>query len=167
MSIELALDACTLKSSVDCKLIGLSITSGCPTLHSIKSSIEGYEKVNEEMLAYILNLQKKDPIGIVKSNFKGWHSKDFNMKDHKDFKKDWLKINDEQVNYFIDKGCERRCVTCKAGSLVLWDSRLMHCGKEPLKDRKEQKFRNVAYICMMPRTLCSHANIKKRINFAY
>ena len=27
MSIELALDACTLKSSVDCKLIGLSITA--------------------------------------------------------------------------------------------------------------------------------------------
>ena len=43
--------------------------------------IEGYEKVNKEMLAYILNLQEKDPDGIVKSNFKGWHSKDFDMKD--------------------------------------------------------------------------------------
>jgi uncharacterized protein (TIGR02466 family) len=43
--------------------------------------IEGYEKVNKEMLAYILNLQEKDPNGIVKSNFKGWHSKDFDMKD--------------------------------------------------------------------------------------
>ena len=45
------------------------------------SKIEGYEKVNNEMLNYILNLQKKDPVGIVKSNFKGWHSSDFNMKD--------------------------------------------------------------------------------------
>lgn len=43
--------------------------------------IEGYEKVNKEMLAYILDLKKKDPIGVLKSNFKGWHSKDFNMKD--------------------------------------------------------------------------------------
>ena len=43
--------------------------------------IIGYEKVNREMLAYILNLQKKDPVGVLKSNFKGWHSKDFNMKD--------------------------------------------------------------------------------------
>ena len=43
--------------------------------------IVGYEKVNREMLAYILNLQKKDPVGVLKSNFKGWHSKDFNMKD--------------------------------------------------------------------------------------
>ena len=43
--------------------------------------IEGYEKVNKEMLAYIINLKEKDPDGVVKSNFNGWHSKDFNMKD--------------------------------------------------------------------------------------
>jgi len=43
--------------------------------------IEAYEKVNKEMLTYILNLQKKDPVGVLKSNFKGWHSADFNMKD--------------------------------------------------------------------------------------
>ena len=43
--------------------------------------IENYEKVNKEILAYIFNLQKEDPVGIVKSNFKGWHSKDFDMKD--------------------------------------------------------------------------------------
>ena len=45
------------------------------------AKIEGFDRVNEEMLAYILNLQEKDPIGVVKSNLKGWHSKDFNMKD--------------------------------------------------------------------------------------
>ena len=33
------------------------------------------------MLNYISNLQKKDPDGVLKSNFKGWHSKNFNMKD--------------------------------------------------------------------------------------
>ncbi len=45
------------------------------------SKIEGYKKVNDDMLAYILNLQKNDPTGLIKSNFKGWHSKDFNMKE--------------------------------------------------------------------------------------
>ena len=45
------------------------------------TKIEGYEKINDEMLAYIFNLQKKDPFGVLKSNFKGWHSNDFNMKD--------------------------------------------------------------------------------------
>ena len=33
------------------------------------------------MLNYITNLQKKDPEGVLKSNFKGWHSKNFDMKD--------------------------------------------------------------------------------------
>ena len=45
------------------------------------SKIEDYKKINIEMLEYINNLQIKDPQGIIKSNFKGWHSKDFNTKD--------------------------------------------------------------------------------------
>ena len=90
-------------------------------------------------------------------------AEDFNMKEHKDYKKDWLKLEKDWVEYFINKGCERSCVTCKAGSIVLWDSRLMHCGKEPLKERQKINFRNVVYICMMPRFLCSNANIRKRI----
>ena len=85
------------------------------------------------------------------NNFHKQFSEDYNMKEHKDFKKDWFKINQEQVQYFIDKGCKRRCITCKAGSMVLWDSRLMHCGKEPIKERENKKFRNVVYVCMTAR----------------
>ena len=40
------------------------------------------------MLEYINTLQESDPKGIVKSNFKGWHSQNFNM-------------NDEQPKNFI------------------------------------------------------------------
>lgn len=45
------------------------------------SKIDNYEKVNKEILEYILYLKKKDPEGLVKSNFIGWHSNDFNLKD--------------------------------------------------------------------------------------
>ena len=44
------------------------------------SKIENYEKINKQMLEYILDLQKKDLEGVTKSNFKGWHSKNFDMK---------------------------------------------------------------------------------------
>jgi len=47
------------------------------------SKINNFEIINNEMFEYITSLQQKDPLGIVKSNFKGWHSKDFNMKDEK------------------------------------------------------------------------------------
>ncbi len=45
------------------------------------STIDNAEKVNKEILEYILDLQKKDPKGIIKSNFSGWHSHDFDLKD--------------------------------------------------------------------------------------
>jgi len=46
------------------------------------SKIDNYEKINSMMNNYIYNLQAKDPEGIVKSNLKGWHSKNFNIKDN-------------------------------------------------------------------------------------
>ena len=45
------------------------------------TKIDNYERVNSEMSSYINILQKNDPQGVLKSNFKGWHSKDFNIKD--------------------------------------------------------------------------------------
>ena len=45
------------------------------------AKIEEYQTVNNSMQNYISNLQKKDPEGVIKSNFKGWHSKNFDMKD--------------------------------------------------------------------------------------
>ena len=45
------------------------------------AKIEEYQTVNNSMQNYISNLQKKNPEGVIKSNFKGWHSKNFDMKD--------------------------------------------------------------------------------------
>jgi len=45
------------------------------------SKIENYHNLNNSMQNYITNLQKKDPNGLLRSNFKGWHSKNFDMKD--------------------------------------------------------------------------------------
>ncbi len=43
------------------------------------TKIEDYKQTNEEMFEYIKKLQSEDEKGIVKSNVKGWHSKDFDM----------------------------------------------------------------------------------------
>ena len=45
------------------------------------SKIDSYEMINNTMKNYIYKLQEKDPEGVIKSNLKGWHSKNFNMKD--------------------------------------------------------------------------------------
>ena len=45
------------------------------------SKIDDHESLNADMLSYISGLQNKDPEGIIKSNFNGWHSKNFNLKE--------------------------------------------------------------------------------------
>ena len=47
--------------------------------------------------------------------------------------------------------------------MVLWDSRTIHCGSEPIKGRENQHLRNVSYICMMPRKMTSKANLDKKV----
>ena len=45
------------------------------------SNISEYQDINEEMYNYILKLKSEDKEGIIRSNIKGWHSKEFNLKD--------------------------------------------------------------------------------------
>ena len=45
------------------------------TLH-----LDNYKTINEQMYAFIKNEQTKDQRGINKSNIKGWHSNDFDLK---------------------------------------------------------------------------------------
>lgn len=47
------------------------------------SQLENYKEINDKILSYIKNMQDADSKGIIKSNIKGWHSKDFNLKDGK------------------------------------------------------------------------------------
>ena len=78
-------------------------------------------------------------------------------------KKDWYKLTPEMVDYYINElDCPQECIKCPAGSMVLWDSRLMHCGREPTKGRSYKNMRCVSYICMTPRSLATEANLKKK-----
>jgi len=77
---------------------------------------------------------------------------------------DWFRLNDEQMDYYINNGHPRKAIQCKAGSMVLWDSRLVHSGIEPQKGRKNPKLRHVVYICQMPRKLCTPKMLEKRIH---
>ena len=49
---------------------------------------------------YISKLQEKDPVGIVKSNLNGWHSKNFNMKDREP--KNFIEAIKKNINKAIN-----------------------------------------------------------------
>jgi ectoine hydroxylase-related dioxygenase (phytanoyl-CoA dioxygenase family) len=120
----------------------------------------GFECVQSWVTAYDVN--KDDAtLAFLESSHK-YHS-DFAKKyDIKD-KSDWYKHTDKELEfYFNDKNCIEGRITCKAGSMVFWDSRTIHCGTEPVKTRDNKNTRNVAYICMMPRQLSTNALIRKK-----
>lgn len=77
-------------------------------------------------------------------------------------KSDWYKLNKEQEEYYQSKGCEYKKISCPKGSIVFWDSRTIHCGVEPFKQREQPNLRAVIYLCYMPRYLISNANLKKK-----
>ena len=45
-----------------------------------KYQIDNYQKINEGLVKYVYELNKKDNVGVKKSNINGWHSKPFDFK---------------------------------------------------------------------------------------
>lgn len=76
---------------------------------------------------------------------------------------DWYKLKDKEVEFYKNKGCTDYAVKAGVGSLVLWDSRTIHQGKEAEKTRKEENFRIVVYVCMMPRHTSNIKALSKKM----
>jgi hypothetical protein len=82
----------------------------------------------------------------------------FNITD----KKDWLKLTKEQETFYFDHDCTIKNITCPKGSLVLWDSRTIHCGIEAVKTRATPNLRAVIYLCYMPRNQSNPKKLAKK-----
>ncbi len=79
-----------------------------------------------------------------------------------EIKDDWYKINEDEMKFYEDKGCKKYAVKAGIGSLVLWDSRTIHQGKEAEKNRENENFRMVVYVCMMPRNMSTNKALEKK-----
>lgn len=97
---------------------------------------------------------------IVLEGSNNYH-KDFYDEFNIDSKGDWFILEEHHVKWYISKGCKMVAMKCPAGSMVLWDSRTVHCGLPP--QTLQQVPRCIHYICMIPKNRCSAAIIKKRI----
>lgn len=59
-------------------------------------------------------------------------------------------------------------VTCRAGDLVLWDSRTVHCNTPGSASTvKDELIRILAYICMQPVAMCAEEGIEEKRKSAY
>tara|TARA_Y100000741_G_C18238997_1_gene552850 strand:+ start:1044 stop:1640 length:597 start_codon:yes stop_codon:yes gene_type:complete len=64
------------------------------------SKVENYEETNELLYSYINELQNIDNKGVVKSNIKGWHSKDFDMKH--EIPKKFIELISPKINKILN-----------------------------------------------------------------
>jgi hypothetical protein len=91
------------------------------------------------------------------------YHKHFQDRFNTDVKDDWYKLNEIEKQFYIEENnCLPKRIKCPKGSLVLWDSRTIHCGSEALKTRKVPNFRNIVYVCYEPRTKCREKNLIKK-----
>ena len=78
-------------------------------------------------------------------------------------KADWYKLNREEIDWYLEQGCEVVDIQCPVGSQVLWDSRTVHSGKSPSKGRAVPRTRYVVYTSYLPiSTLTPQRAEKKR-----
>lgn len=78
-------------------------------------------------------------------------------------KADWYKLSKAQEAFYTEtKKCVIKQITCPKGSMVLWDSRTIHCGVEARKTRATPNLRCVVYLCYVPRALSTPKSILKK-----
>lgn len=77
-------------------------------------------------------------------------------------KDDWYKLEVEEKEFFTQKGCGQYAVRGGQGSMMLWDSRTIHQGKEAENTRTMENFRIAVYVCMMPRKMATKKALEKK-----
>ena len=91
--------------------------------------------------------------------YHGEFAKKFNITE----KKDWFKLADAHIEWYVrEKGCKWVDVVCPAGSQVLWDSRTIHSGRCPDKERKTPSVRMVVYTCYLPANTMTEKAVEKK-----
>lgn len=105
---------------------------GDATLTAFLKSHQYFDEYGREMIAAFERENPSLPEKKIEEKFK----LNFNRTDN--------------LDYFRSRGCHEVRIECPKGSLVLFDSRTLHQGSQPLKDRPEPNIRCVSYVCMTP-----------------
>lgn len=80
-----------------------------------------------------------------------------------DLKQNFYRFNDDEMIFFLKRGCHiKRVPVCKGG-MVLWDSRLIHANAHPLEGRKNPgRWRFCVFVSMTPAIWASDEDLKEK-----
>lgn len=97
--------------------------------------------------------------------FVGSHKsfEDFGKKFKSTKKDDFNKLLGREQMEFYEARHDQIRVSCPAGSLIVWDSRSLHSGLDPVKERKRPNERIICFLSYGPRFGASKKFLQKRI----
>jgi hypothetical protein len=127
---------------------------------------QSFKKKGKRCIQGFVNLypvnDKDASLAILEKSHK--YHEYFNEKFSPECSGDWYKLNEDndELKFYLDRGCYKYAVKAPVGSMVLWDSRTIHHGKGPEKSRLNQNFRMIPYICMIPRRLSTEKALQKK-----
>jgi hypothetical protein len=125
---------------------------------------QSFKKQNKCCIQGFINLypvNKGDASLSILEKSHRYHQ-EFNEQFHPECSDNWYKLKDGEKQFFINKNCNPYAVKAGIGSIVLWDSRTIHQGKEPEKTREHENFRIIVYVCMMPRHMSNEKSLEKK-----
>lgn len=112
------------------------------------------------------DIEKGDgTLAIMEKSHK--YHQDFGKKFNVNDNSDWYKLNSIEEKFYVEKKCAYKKIKCPKGSLVLWDSRTIHYGANPLKNRKNKNFRSVIYLSYGLKNISSTNQIMKKQELFY
>lgn len=126
---------------------------------------QNFQRNNRECVQSWINAYDTNPGDATLAFLEGSHiyHGDFQKKYKIEDKSDWHKLTDDQIKFYLDRGCVEKKIMCPKGSLVMWESRTIHTGVRPMRVRKNINTRCVVYLCYMPKSLSTKANINKKL----
>ena len=77
-------------------------------------------------------------------------------------KENFYKLQTQEELDFYESKFEPLRISCKRGSLVVWDSRLLHTGMEPMKGRNYENSRMICFLSYSPLSECPMSELKKK-----
>lgn len=136
-------------------------------MHTDQSPLRnGFECIQSWVTAYDVN-EGDATLSVIVGSHKFHHTLQ-KYKGGRDCKSDWFQLSKEDtLNFQEETKCQPLHIVCPAGSVVYWDSRTLHCGRESLKGRAKSNFRCVVYICMVPRKVVTKSKIMEKRIKAY
>jgi ectoine hydroxylase-related dioxygenase (phytanoyl-CoA dioxygenase family) len=80
-----------------------------------------------------------------------------------EFVSDWIKLGKKHLEWFDKRELKPIRVAAPKGSIVLWDSRVVHANATAVRNRKNKgDFRLVVYVCMVPKERASQETLRKK-----